>query len=89
MQRGKDTLSGKGDELPDMRSNFCFTTYNERHGVLFGGGGSYLSKIKLRETYNDLWLFNPKEEFLPLLNLSKVGLKAKRWIKLPYAENFP
>jgi hypothetical protein len=36
----------KISDSPEARMNFAFTAYRENFGILFGGAGNYLSKIK-------------------------------------------
>eukprot|EP00347_Sterkiella_histriomuscorum_P016545 403352782 len=69
----------RGDK-PDKRFNFSCGKYKNKI-VIFGGASNYLSRIKQRETFNDIWILTPNtEDQLPSQN---------PWIQLPSIEHVP
>jgi len=48
-------------EKPDKRFNYSYGKFRNSV-VFFGGASNYLSRIKQRETFNDIWMFTPKLE---------------------------
>ncbi|CDW73789.1 kelch motif family protein [Stylonychia lemnae] len=55
--------------LPDNTSNqitrrfgHTMLPFKDEELVIFGGGGSYITKIKRRETFNDIYIYNLQEK---------------------------
>ena len=51
---------------PDKRFHFSMVRYKQGF-IIFGGASNYLSMIKQRETFNDIWIYS---EDLDMVNQS-------------------
>ncbi|CDW74757.1 kelch motif family protein [Stylonychia lemnae] len=67
-------------QKPDKRFNFSYGKY-KNNIVLYGGASNYLSRIKQRETFNDIWMLSPRTE--------DTISKQSQWIQLPSVEHTP
>ena len=53
-------VSYEGMKVPEARIHHSMVNF-DNNLALFGGGGAYMSKLKMRSSYNDIWVFDTRQ----------------------------
>ena len=51
---------GPDSKIPEKRQNHTMVSYKDQL-LLFGGSGPYMPSVKMRASFNDLWVFKTKD----------------------------